>query len=191
MLVLTENNTFHFRSKSSSAYGSRDSNGKRIWIEEKVRGFGEYEIQGDSLRMIFLNEDSIRIVIQKTSVDNSKNYIVELYSEKYRRISPVVQLASVDSGKQKNFWPDEFDNCEFTIKNESKLKYLTFPLELHFVDEELKFDLATLKEGYNEFKFKTFNGYYSKGYCKSIWFKNTFLGIRIGPKKLWYKHHKL
>jgi len=183
-LILKKNKSFILNQKPQYSPNKQDSNGNRIWLDPKTRGFGTYEVLSDSIRLSFLNEDSIKVFINKIISAKETLVSVELISEIDKRNSLSIVLLDENLQRVTIISASENRECNFKLNQYPNAKYFRFIANrfMMVIDESVKIDIGKLKAGDNIFKYKTYNGYFAKGDRQVIRFKRTFRGIRFGPK---------
>jgi len=175
--ILTKSDSFKIRSWTDAHSIEVDGSGNRIWKENRYRGEGIYQRNGDSLYLTFSNNDSLLVKINFTNDSITKSYDISLFDELGRPF--MTQFQVKDSNNV------ELRSLHFPRKNTYTLSFqkdenpLTLNLSGYGVNiKEPIINLNDLHEGLNEIKLKTYNGYFARGDSLNIWFKKTFTGIR-------------
>jgi len=183
-LILTKNKSFILNQKPNYSPYKQDSNGNRIWLDPKMRGFGTYKVLNDSIRLNFLNEDSIKVIITKKIIKKDTLIGVELISEIGKRNSLPIVLLDETLKRVTIISGSENTKCSFKHNQYPNAKFIRFITNwfMMVINESVIIDIEKLKVGENIFKYKTYNGYYAKGDKEDIWFERTFLGICFEPK---------
>ena len=183
-IILTRKKTFIKRSWTDNFSIRKDSEGNRIWDERKFIGYGTYVKKGKFLELTFLNEDSITVIIEKAEKPIANEYKLSVITESGTYYRPWVSL-NTDSLKQVRLIPrPDGDVSEFEIKHESGISTIGF-FAHSFQAPPIIINVKDVEEGENVFKFKTYNGHYSKGEKLMLYFKRKPTGVRYGPKKRW------
>ena len=191
---LTETDSFFIKKWSDSQSIRSDKDGNRIFKDYQYQGFGTYKCIGDSLELTIVNEDSILVILDLKSHNDSIIIAIQKINELGNSVYPNLDILDSNGSKitgtplihrQLTF------HCEILKKSEpTQIKLNGFRLNL----SNPIINISNLEDGRHIFKRKSYNGYFAKG-VKKIWFKKVFTGIRYElhgdkrylPKKFGWK----
>lgn len=175
--ILTKSDSFQIRSWTDHYSVHVDNAGNRIWKENKYRGEGIYERNGDSLSLTFTSGDSILVKILYTKDDISESAEVSFFDELGDPAFIQFQVVNSENEVLRNVSFPRKNKYTLSFQQDENPEILKLRGPLLNVKEP-KIDFNNLQLGVNEIRLKTYNGYYSQDDILKIWFKPTFTGIR-------------
>ena len=176
--VLTKSDSFQIRSWTDVSYTYVDESGNKIWKENRYRGQGIYQRIGDSLALKFTNSDSITVRINyQVNEDLTESFDVSFINELGKQYSSQFQIQDEDKKILRNVYFSREDTYSLDFNKGENPRFL----KLTGYGVRTKnpiIDLEDLQPDLNEFKRKTYNGYFPYHTTLNIWFRPTFTGIR-------------
>jgi len=175
--ILTKSDSFQLRSWTDNYSLFVDDSGNRIWKENRYRGEGIYQRNGDSLHLKFTSSDSILVKIIYAKDDTIETAEISFFDELGEPINIQFQVENNENEilRSVQFPRNNIHFLSFQInENPTILKLSGFGLNV----SNPNIDFKDLKLGLNEIKLKTYNGYFAYSDTLNIWFKPTFTGIR-------------
>ncbi len=175
---LTKKDSFFLSSWTDSHSRFMDKEGNEIFSEKyQFRGSGTYQCEGDSLELIFCNEDSITIKLDFEKRLTETEVTFQIFDELGNVSRPNVDILDSDNKIIRGTNIQFRDVYHFVIPNQediNKIKIAGFGMRI----ENPIIDISSLEDGKYIFKRKSYNGYFAKGVIKKIWYKKVPSGIR-------------
>jgi len=175
---LMKNDSFKIIRWTDSYTVHSDGNGNQIFpSDDRYRGMGTYQCEGDSLALTFSNEDSITVKLDIERSKDSVHLTFKTYNELGNIFYPNATILDEDGTRIDGTVVQLEDVFHFSIDEEEKpaiIKLDGFGLNV----ENKEFDISEMQSGEYTLKRKSYNGYFRKGQVKKIWFKRVPTGIR-------------
>lgn len=176
---LTKSDSFFLRSWTDSYSRYVDEDGNRIFKEEyQYRGYGTYDCDGDSLELTFCNGDSITIKLDLDKRKEETEITFQIFDELGNITFPNVQIIGDANQIIRRTLVQIEDTYNFVLPNlehPQRIKIKGFGMSI----ENPIIDFSTLGSGSYTFKRKTYDGYFTNGEVKKIWFRKRPTGIRF------------